>query len=47
MGAHGKLMNQLMADGHVESNEFMYTNKNNTLWLFNVWDTDDVVRYTR
>ena len=46
-GAHGRNMNQLMLDGHVESNSFMYTKLRSTNYEFNVWDTNDVVKFIR
>ena len=38
-GAHGQNMNQGFADGHAESNNFMYVGKKNT---FNTWNADTV-----
>ncbi len=46
-GAHGRNMNQLMVDGHVESNDFIYTKPRSTVFEFNVWDATELTKSTK
>ena len=46
-GAHGRNMNQLMVDGHVETNDFIYTKPRSTVFEFNVWDATELTKSTK